>query len=81
MTARSQIEHFWMLANAGKSAALDINTLTGDMAVRCTRNSAGVEGNPPSIEIRAWDTVDGHVHEYTVSPDGVDRVTPTGHTK
>lgn len=33
-------------------------------------------GNPPSIEIRAWDTVDGHVHEYTVSPDGVDLVSP-----
>jgi hypothetical protein len=56
MTTRSQIEHFWMLADAGKSAALDINTITGDLAVRCTRSLAGVEGKgtPPACGTDAW---------------------------
>jgi hypothetical protein len=56
MTTRSQIEQFWMLANAGKSAALDIDTNTGELAVRCTRSSAGVEGNgyPPACYTDDW---------------------------
>ena len=45
-----------MLANAGKSAALDIDTNTGELAVRCARNSAGVEGNgyPPACCTDDW---------------------------
>jgi len=56
MTTRAQIEHFWMLANAGKSAALDINTITGEMAVRCTRSAEGVEGKgaPPACYTDDW---------------------------
>ena len=33
-------------------------------------------GSPPSIEIRAWDTVSGCAQCYTISPDGVDLVSP-----
>lgn len=54
--ARMHIEHFWALAGAGKSAALDINTATGELAVRCTRNAAGDEGNgaAPACMSDAW---------------------------
>jgi hypothetical protein len=45
MTARTHITKFWALASAGKSAALDINTKTGELTVRCTRGAAGDEGN------------------------------------
>jgi hypothetical protein len=30
------------------------------------------EGNPPSIEIRAFDSVSGHAEQYTISEDGID---------
>lgn len=30
------------------------------------------EGNPPTIEIKAWDSVSGHAVEFTVSDAGVD---------
>lgn len=30
------------------------------------------EGNPPTIEIKAWDSVSGHTVEFTVSDAGVD---------
>ena len=30
------------------------------------------EGNPPTIEIKAWDSVSGHAVEFTVSEAGVD---------
>lgn len=29
-------------------------------------------GNPPSIEIRSWESVHGYTQEYTVSDAGVD---------
>jgi hypothetical protein len=29
-------------------------------------------GNPPSIEIRSWESVHGYTQEYTVSEGGVD---------
>ena len=30
------------------------------------------EGNPASIEIRAWDSISGHTEEYTISDAGLD---------
>lgn len=30
------------------------------------------EGNPASVEIRAFDAVSGHTEEYTISPAGLD---------
>lgn len=30
------------------------------------------EGNPPSIEIRSWDSVSGHTEEFTLSRNGLD---------
>lgn len=30
------------------------------------------EGNPPSIEIKSWDSISGHTEEFTVSDAGVD---------
>jgi hypothetical protein len=30
------------------------------------------EGNPASIEIRAFDSVSGHAEEFTVNADGLD---------
>lgn len=29
------------------------------------------EGNPPSIEIKSADAIDGHAIEYTISPEGL----------
>ena len=29
-------------------------------------------GNPPSIEIRSWESVHGYTQEYTISEGGVD---------
>jgi hypothetical protein len=31
------------------------------------------EGNPPSIEIKAWDSMNGCTQEYTISEAGIDR--------
>lgn len=45
MNTRLAIEHFWHLADSGKSAALDVHTVTGEIVVRCTKSAAGVEGN------------------------------------
>ncbi len=39
------ITKFWALANAGKSAALDININTGELVVRCTVSATGAQGN------------------------------------
>jgi hypothetical protein len=30
------------------------------------------EGNPPSIEIKAWESVHGRTQEYTISDAGID---------
>lgn len=29
-------------------------------------------GNPPTIEIKAWESVNGYTQEFRISPDGVD---------
>lgn len=56
MDARTHITKFWALATDNKSVALDINTKTGEMTVRCTRSAAGVEGNgaPPTCMSDDW---------------------------
>jgi len=56
MTTRTHIDKFWSLAMASKSAALDINTKTGELAVRCTRSASGDEGNgtPPACMTSDW---------------------------
>jgi hypothetical protein len=30
------------------------------------------EGNSPSIEIKAWDSIHGYTQEYTISKSGID---------
>lgn len=30
------------------------------------------EGNPPSIEIKSWDSVHGYTQEFTISDAGID---------
>lgn len=46
MTHTDAIQKFWRLASSGKSAALDINTQTGELLVQASRNlDTGAEGN------------------------------------
>lgn len=56
MTTRTTIAKFWALAHDNKSAALDIHTTTGELALRCTRSAAGIEGNgtPPACMTDDW---------------------------
>lgn len=56
MTTRTQIEKFWHLASAGKSAALDIHTQTGELQARFTRSANGAAGNgaPPATMGDVW---------------------------
>jgi hypothetical protein len=56
MTKREHIAKFWALAAAGKSAALDINAETGELALLCTRSTSGAEGNgtPPACWSSSW---------------------------
>lgn len=59
MSHQTTIAKFWRLAAAGKSAALDINALTGELAVRCTISKAGDEGNgtPPACMTNDWSRI------------------------
>ena len=56
MKTRAVITDFWILAAAGKSAALDINCTTGELALRCTRSISGELGNgtPPTTYSDDW---------------------------
>lgn len=56
MKARTVITNFWAMAAAGKSAALDINCTTGELALRCTRSTSGELGNgiPPTTYSDDW---------------------------
>lgn len=57
MNAKTKtILKFWELARAGKNVALDINLQTGEIAYRCTKSAAGIEGSgtPPIPMSDAW---------------------------
>lgn len=45
MSKYHEIKKFWDLAEAGKSAALDINDESGDLVCRFTKSVTGEEGN------------------------------------
>ena len=32
------------------------------------------EGNPPSIELKSWETVSGHTEVFTISDEGFEKV-------
>jgi hypothetical protein len=45
MTIHSTIQEFWKLAEAGKSAALDINIKTGELLLQASKSKTGEIGN------------------------------------
>lgn len=55
----SQIDKFRLLQKTKKSAALDINSETGELVVRCTKSTAGEEGNgtPPIPFTDKWERI------------------------
>lgn len=54
--ARIEIEGFWKLVGNCRSAALDINTKTGELALRCTHSKTGELGlgTPPTVMSDDW---------------------------
>lgn len=56
MKHREAINKFWELIGAGKSAALDVSTETGEMVARFSKSAEGAEGNgtPPIPYTDAW---------------------------
>lgn len=60
MTNKETIQEFWRLATTNKSAALDINTLTGQLVVQATKNldtgavGIGTPGEPYTVD---WERI------------------------
>ena len=59
MTNQTIINQFWKLQSAQKSCALDINSKTGELALRATKSNTGEIGNgtPPVEYTENWSRI------------------------